>query len=178
MPGAPILVLGWRLADQLFGLDVRNVVHIEEQLATRQVPRPRAGVVALTFYQDCVVPVLDLARILLGEADHQWSTEAKYLVLRRDAARNAAVAQPLWATKVDTVVRIFTLNAKDLTTWTKPPDHPAACYVRAVAEGEEGSLWLVDLRRVLRQICGDSPTGVSSSLSEERVTGQPAVGAR
>ena len=178
MPGVPMLVLGWRLADRLFGLDVRNVVHIEERLATCHLPHPRAGITALTFYQDRVVPVLDLAHILLGETDHQWSNETKHLILRRDVTASSAASRPLWAGKVDTVVRIFTLNTEDLTAWTEPPDHPAVRYVRAVVEGEEGSLWLIDLRRVLRQVCGNSPTAVGDGSSEEHLAGQTALGAR
>jgi chemotaxis signal transduction protein len=151
-----MLVLGWRLAGRLFGLDVRNVVRIEERLRVAGLPRPVPGITAVTFLQERIVPVLDLARVMLDHADHRWLDDAKYLILQ--PGPSAGWPNSLFAAKVDAVVRMFTVNADDLRTWTDPPDHPAIPFVRAFVEREEGTLWLVDVHRIIRHVRGRSPS--------------------
>ncbi len=143
MAGSALLILGWRLGDKLFGTEVTNVVHIEEDLRTHRIPRPAPGVAGLAHYQDHVLPVMDLAYVLLGESDHRWMGSTKHLIFQSNTRFLAA--------RVDSVVQIHPVATDELETWQTPPEHPAARFVRAVLPLGDTTLWLVDVRRLIRE---------------------------
>jgi len=139
-----MLVLGWRLGPQVFGVEVHNVVHIEENLKIRRVPRPLPGISGVVYYQAQIVPVLNLPEILLKEASHKWHSDSLYLVLQSGDQR--------YGGRVDSVLRIFSAYTDDLTTWADPPEHPAVPFVRAVLQTDQEMLWLIDVRRIARHM--------------------------
>jgi len=144
MAGVSLLVLGWRLGAQAFGFDIRSVVHIEEDLSVHRLPRPRRGVAGITYYQDSVIPVLDLPVLLLNESEHKWPPGAVYLLVE--------CARQQYACRVDAILRVFTVPSDHLMLWEVPPDHPAVPFVRALWPREQEMLWLTDIRRIARHV--------------------------
>lgn len=144
MRGEPMLILGWRLGGQAFGLDVRTVIRIEEAIGVRTIPRPSRHVAGLTYYQGRIVPVINLATLLLDESDHVWPSTPVHLIMQSGAAMLAA--------RVDSVIRMFRANTQDLVMWSEPPDHPAAPLVRALLPTEEATVWVMDIRRIARRL--------------------------
>ena len=144
MPGASVLVLGWRLGDQIFGTQVHSLAHIEQSPHLCRLPRPSPGVGGLAYYRRQLIPVLDLAYLLLGETGRASRAGPMYLVFQGDDG--------MYAGRVDSVLRMFLADTENLTTWPSPPDHPAAQFVCALLPMEEDTLWLVDIRRVVRYV--------------------------
>jgi chemotaxis signal transduction protein len=143
MTTSRLLILGWKVGDTLFGTEVGHVVHIVDDFQIQPVPRPAPGVLGLTQYDGTILPVLDLAQVLMGESGHQWESTTKYVVFNTESR--------FLAGRVDSVVRIFSTTTDDLVTWGEPPDHPAARYIRAQLYADGQTLWLVDLRRMARR---------------------------
>ena len=145
MPGAPLLVLGWSLGGQRFGVDVSRVFHVETVLPMRGVPRPAPGIQGVTFYQGRAIPVLDLARVLLGEEEHEWPANPLHMVMQ-DGSR-------MYAARIDGVMRIYPATTDDLKLVLPEGNARALEFARAsvtVGDGEE--LLLIDFRRVVRDI--------------------------
>jgi len=150
MPGAPTLVLAWRLGPLSLGTEVAAVAHVVESLPVRGVPRASPGIAGLAYYGERVLPVLDLPRFLLGETAHAWVEGAMYVIFQIDDRGYAA--------RVDKVMRIIPTTTDALVTWSRPPDHPAARFTRALLPVDGEQLWLIDVRRIdrhLRRRAGD-----------------------
>ena len=141
----PLLLLGWKLGGQTFGVDVSKVYHIEPVLTTRAVPRPAGGVDGVTFYQGKAMPVLNMARILLGDDGHEWPPGAVYMVMQD--------GRHIYSVHVDGVMRIFPATTDDLRLPLRSDGTPGMRFVKALAQvSDEDELSVVDFRRVVRAV--------------------------
>ncbi len=144
MAGAPMLILAWRLGDQVFGTQVQNLVHIEPRLQLRRLPAPIPGADSLAFYQGRIVLAVDLAHVLLGKSDYERSPGSMYLIFQTD--------EQMYAGQVDSVIRIISASTDDLATWREPPDHLASGFVRALLPVDDNTMWLLDMQRMTRHL--------------------------
>jgi len=144
MPGAPILVLGWRLGGQLCAVDAGKVSHIEPSLSLRRIPRPAPGVLGAGFYHGHAIPVFDFAHLLLGAADYEWPRSAVYLIIQD--------AGGMFAGRADGVERITQTTTDELKLADPKPGFPGSRFVRANLQIEGETALLIDFRRVLRHI--------------------------
>lgn len=99
-------VLCFRVADQVFGLDILGIREILRSYRVTPVPNAPAGVIGVLNLRGALLPVIDLHRVLLHQASAGAREEAK-LVVAQAGGRVAGV-------QVDQVLEVVSVAAAEL----------------------------------------------------------------
>lgn len=151
----------FRMAGQLYGLDVREVREVQRRIGWTPAPLAPAYVRGVMNLRGQVVTVMDLAR-RLELRDAIDPSEAHCLILQ-------AAPVGLLVRQAGDVVAV----AEDRLE--PPPPHRRGRvgeFVEAVAEQDDGVLTVLSVSRIVRRDKGDDERGGAAGSNEERTTAE------
>lgn len=132
-------VLVFRVAEELYGLEVAKIQEVSESLPLHYIPRAPAHLLGAVNFHGNILPVLDLAAYL-GFPRGQRDPRVVVLVPELGAL----------ALAVTTVGRIVGFEADALLPF--PQERQADCCIRAVLSREGEMINLLDTARLLASL--------------------------
>ena len=139
-----MLVILFKAGEDLFAMDVRELLEIVPSFELRQVPGVASGVAGIMRYRDGSIPVLDLG-ILIGGDPCQSRLSTRILVVRY---RAGSVDEKL-GLRVESATETLKIDLDNLQT--PGVTSPDAAFLGQVFQHESGLVQLVGVEHLLSE---------------------------
>ncbi|MDR3636894.1 MAG: chemotaxis protein CheW [Isosphaeraceae bacterium] len=139
-----MLVLMFRVADDLYAIRAGRVVEVVPQVALRALPHAPEFLTGLFDYRGRVVPVIDLG-LLMGRRACQPRLSTRIIVV--DAALQPATERHLLGLVAEQVSDVKRFD--DAQVIFPPMDLEQARYLGTIVRADEGLVQVIEVERVL-----------------------------
>jgi chemotaxis-related protein WspB len=128
-------MLVFEVGDDRYALDACNVVEVVPAVLLRQIPQAPECFAGLFSYRGMLVPVIDLARLLVHSRASREYLSTRIIVVR---CPGAAENGPLLGLRAERVTETLRIAREELTP---PPIHLASApYLGQIARGRQGMI--------------------------------------
>ena len=145
--------LGFRMADQQYGLEILAVQEINRNLAATPVPRMPGYVRGVVNLRGRIVPVIDLRRRLGLPAREDDAATCNIVV--RVPGEEGEVTMGL---VVDAVTEVHTVTEEQLSPPPEMGGEVAASFITGIARLESGIMVILDVARLV-DVSETAPAG-------------------
>lgn len=141
-----MLLLMFRVADDLYAIRAGRVVEVVPQVAQRTLPHAPAFVTGLFDYRGCVVPVVDLG-LLMGRPKCAPRLSTRIVVV--NAAATTSAERHLLGLIAEQVSDVKRFDDSHVVFPTMGLEQ--APYLGTIVKAEEGLVQIVEVERVLTE---------------------------
>lgn len=138
-----MLIVVFRTADGLYGIDAKRVVEVVPRVDCRHIPHAPAFISGLLRYRGRVVPVIDF-RLLTGSGVSRDALSTRVILSEFTAEDGSTRTVGLMAENVSHVVKV-----KDEDFIARAMSLDEAPYLGAIAQLDEGLVQLVNASRLI-----------------------------